>query len=78
MKISEMILKGYLNGWYTNCKARYRLFKGARNTGKSHNLIGIEALIKLLSDRKNKQLNACLFLHFNIFNTLFKSCIASI
>ena len=41
--------KGYERGWFTNCKCRYRCYKGARNTKKSYDMIGIEALVKILS-----------------------------
>lgn len=46
--------KGYENGWWTNCKCRYRLFKGARNTKKSFDMIGLEVLNKIMTDpRRN-------------------------
>ena len=45
---------GYERGWWTNCKVRYRLFKGARNTKKSYDMIGYEVVDKILSDpRRN-------------------------
>lgn len=41
---------GYENGWFTNCHCRYRAFKGARNTKKSYDIIGIEVLCKIISN----------------------------
>lgn len=46
----KVIGKGYERAWYTNCHARYRLFCGARNTKKSYDIIGVEPLIKIMSD----------------------------
>ena len=48
--------KGYERGWWTNCKARYRIYKGARNTKKSYVMCGIEILDKILSDRRRNVL----------------------
>lgn len=45
---------GYENGWWTNCHCRYRIYKGARNTKKSYNMIGLEVLNKIITDpRRN-------------------------
>lgn len=45
---------GYERGWWTNCHCRYRIFKGARNTKKSFDMIGYEPIDKILSDpRRN-------------------------
>lgn len=41
--------KGYVNGWWRNCRCRYRVFKGGRSTKKSWNLIGLEVLDKIIS-----------------------------
>lgn len=50
----QCIGKYYENGWYSNCNARYRVFKGARNTKKSVNMLGYEIIAKILSDpRRN-------------------------
>ena len=46
----KVIGKGYERGWFTNCKARYRLFSGARNTKKSKDIIGYEPLLKIVTD----------------------------
>ena len=46
----KVIGTGYENGWYTNCKARYRLFEGARNTKKSKDIIGYEVIHKIMND----------------------------
>lgn len=43
---------GYEKGWWTNCKARYRCFKGARNTKKSYVMIGYEIIDKILTDAR--------------------------
>lgn len=50
LSVQKLIGKGYNNAWFTNCKCRYRVFAGARNTKKSYNLIGLEVLIKILSN----------------------------
>lgn len=45
---------GYERGWWTNCKCRYRIYKGARNTKKSYDMIGYEVIDKIISDpRRN-------------------------
>lgn len=45
---------GYERGWWTNNHCRYRCFKGARNTKKSYNILGLEVIDKILSDpRRN-------------------------
>lgn len=52
--LKSVIGRGYARGWFTNCHDRYRLFKGARNTKKSFDMIGVEPIIKILSDdRRN-------------------------
>lgn len=48
--VAALIGKGYGNGWFTNCHCRYRVFKGARNTKKSYDVIGWEPLMKIMSD----------------------------
>jgi phage terminase large subunit len=50
INLSKVIGGGYGNGWFTNCHARYRLYCGARNTKKSYDMIGVEPLIKIMSD----------------------------
>lgn len=52
LSLRKVVLSGYWRGWWTNCKARYRVYKGARNTGKSHNLIALEVIHKILSDSR--------------------------
>jgi phage terminase large subunit len=64
---------GYERGWYTNCKCRYRLFKGARNTKKSYDMIGLEVLHKILSDKRRNILilrNVCSSNEYSTFATL--------
>ena len=52
--VAKIVGKGFGNGWFTNCHCRYRVFKGARNTGKSKRFIGYETLFKIMSDpRRN-------------------------
>ena len=41
---------GYERGWWTNYKGRYRAYKGARNTKKSYDMLGLEALHKVISN----------------------------
>lgn len=48
--VKKLVGKGYSHGWYKNCKCRYRVFKGARNTKKSYVMIGIEVLCKIFSN----------------------------
>lgn len=48
--IKKLVGCGYVRGWYTNCHCRYRVFKGARNTKKSYVLIGLEVLVKIISN----------------------------
>lgn len=51
LSVQKIIGKNYNNGWFTNTKkCRYRLFKGARNTKKSYNMIGNEVVIRMISD----------------------------
>ena len=40
ISVQDLIGKGYGSGWFTNCKARYRVFEGARGTKKSVNIAG--------------------------------------
>lgn len=47
--IYKCIGKGYTNGWWTNCQCRYRLYKGARNSKKSVDILGYEILHKILT-----------------------------
>ena len=50
--LRKMVGMGYIRGWFTNCHDRYRLFKGARNTKKSFDIIGVESIMKILSDER--------------------------
>ena len=49
LSMQKIIGKGYNNGWWTNCKARYRLFKGGRNTKKSYVMLGLEVINKIVT-----------------------------
>lgn len=64
---------GYEAGWWTNFKGRYRLYKGARNTKKSYDIIGLEVLDKILSDKRRNVLilrNTMASHRFSTFSTL--------
>ena len=52
LNAAELILPDFADIWFTNCDARYRGLKGARETGKSYNFIGIEPFFKILSDHR--------------------------
>ena len=56
LSIKNMFPPAFRNGSFFRCRARYRIFKGARNTGKSHTIIGFEPIIKLLSDERRNVL----------------------
>ena len=58
ISIQSLIGKGYNNAWFTNCKARYRVFEGGRATKKSVNIAGYEPIFKILSD-KNRNIIMC-------------------
>lgn len=58
INVSECIGKGYNNGWWTNCPARYRVFEGARSTKKSVNIAGYEPIFKIICD-KNRNIIMC-------------------
>jgi len=52
--LSKLIPPAFRRGLFLNFKGRYRVYKGARNTGKSHTIIGWESIIKIISDpRRN-------------------------
>lgn len=54
ISIKRLVPPAFRKGFFLNFKGRYRAFKGARNTGKSHTIIGWEPLIKIISDpRRN-------------------------
>ena len=46
----ELYLPDFRDIWFTNCDTRYRALKGARETGKTYNFGGLEAIFKLLSE----------------------------
>lgn len=50
LSVAKLIGGGYNEAWFTNCHARYRVFFGGRNTKKSHNIGGVEPIIKILSN----------------------------
>jgi len=52
LSVQNLIGENYNKAWYTNCNARYRFFKGSRNSKKSYDILGIEPIVKLLSDKR--------------------------
>lgn len=49
---TDLYLPDFSDVWFTNCDDRYRLLKGGRATGKTHNFIGLEVIFKILSDER--------------------------
>lgn len=49
ISIKKALGKGYSAGFFTNCKARYRVFEGGRSTKKSYNMLGYEPILKIIS-----------------------------
>ena len=58
ISVQGLIGKGYGSGWFTNCKARYRVFEGGRGTKKSVNIAGYEPIFKLICD-SNRNVVMC-------------------
>lgn len=52
LNAEDLVLQDFADIWFSNCDARYRVLKGARETGKSYNFIGIEPLFKILCDER--------------------------
>lgn len=76
VSISALIGQGYNNAWFTRWQGipcRYRLFIGARNTKKSYNIIGLEPVIKLISDSRRN-----ILVVRNNYNVIRQSCFAQI
>ncbi len=48
----DLYLPDFADIWFTNCDARYRPLKGARETGKTYNFIALETIFKILSDER--------------------------
>lgn len=46
----NILCKAYFHSWFTECHARYIVLKGGRNTGKSHNIFGLEPIFKILDN----------------------------
>lgn len=75
ISLRNIVLEGMFGGWWTNCKARYRIWKGARNTGKSYNLLGYEIIDKILTDSRRNVLilrNVFATHKYSTFSTLCK------
>lgn len=73
LSMQKLIGKNYGNGWWTNCKCRYRVYKGARNTKKSYVMIGYEVLDKIISSPQRNILiirNVSGTNRFSTFSTL--------
>ena len=49
---TELTLADFSDIWFTNCDARYRACKGARETGKTYNILALETIFKILSDER--------------------------
>lgn len=47
---------GYDQMWWTNCRCRYRVLKGGRNTKKSYDFQGLECIDKIVSDPRRNAL----------------------
>ena len=56
VSIKKLIPPAFRNGSFFKFKGRYRVFKGARNTGKSHTIIGWEPLLKIFDDERRNVL----------------------
>lgn len=57
ISLRESIVRGFASGWFSRLpKCRYRVFWGARNTGKSVNIGGYEILMKILSSETSNVL----------------------
>ena len=52
LNLQEMIAPEFKGIRWTNCPVRYRVIYGARNTGKSYTFIGLEPLVKILTDKR--------------------------
>jgi phage terminase large subunit len=50
INLYKVIGEGYERAWFPNCPVRYRLFCGARSTKKSYDIIGVEPLMKIMTD----------------------------
>ena len=50
LSMQKLAGTGYGNGWYKNCRCRYRVFAGARNTKKSYDILGLEVLCKIIEN----------------------------
>ena len=49
LSFARLAGRGYTRAWWTNCRCRYRVFEGARNTKKSHVMLGLEPIDKILT-----------------------------
>ena len=58
ISLQKLLGKGYNDGFFTNCKARYRVFEGGRATKKSVNIAGYEPIFKIMSDH-NRNVIMC-------------------
>lgn len=50
IRISELVAPDFRPAFFFNFKGRYRVLKGARNTGKSFTFLGYEPIIKLIEN----------------------------
>lgn len=50
---NSLVLSDFKKMWFSNTRnIRYRVLKGARETGKSYNFVGLEPIFKLLDDKR--------------------------
>lgn len=60
--LRNIVLPAFLKGyWFNTPEAGYRVFVGARGTGKSTNILGFESVLKIISDPTRN----CLFVRKN-------------
>ena len=53
IRAQDIVLNDFADMWFENTVGiRYRAFKGARDTGKSFNINGIEPFFKILADKR--------------------------
>ena len=71
--LKDLIAPEFRYSRWTNCPARYRVFYGARNTGKSYTFLGIEVLDKILRD-----CNRNVVIFRQVFSDIKDTCFAQV
>lgn len=74
ISLKSLVPKAFRKGFFLNFQGRYRVWKGARNTGKSHTIIGFESLIKIISDPRRNVMVARLNSNSNRQSTYENIC----